>query len=99
MNINFRRYREPKGISQEAVASRLGISADQVRHYEQFPAKVPMGMAVNWLQILGVDIATAMSEEIPPLPGIEPGSPYAELYRRLNLLNQYIDENSFLPWL
>ena len=32
MNINFRRYREPKGISQEAVASRLGISADEVRH-------------------------------------------------------------------
>ncbi|MEG4332203.1 MULTISPECIES: dynamin family protein [unclassified Microcoleus] len=99
MNINFRRYREPKGISQEAVASRLGISADQVRHYEQFPAKVPMGMAVKWLQILGVDIATAMSEEIHPLPGIEPRSPYAELYRRLNLLNQYIDENSFLSGL
>ena len=42
-----------------------------------------MGMVVKWLQILGEDIATAMSQEIPPLPGIEPGSPYAELYRRL----------------
>ena len=99
MNINFRRYREQKGISQESVASGIGISVDQVKNYEHFPAKVPMGMAVKWLQILGVDIATAMSDEIPPLPGIEPGSPYAELYRRLNLLNQYIDENSFLPWL
>ena len=99
MNINFRRYREQKGISQESVASGIGISVDQVKNYEQFPAQVPMGMAVKWLQILGEDIATAMSEEIPPLPGIEPGRPYAELYRRLNLLNQYIDENSFLPWL
>jgi len=99
MNINFRRYREQKGISQELVASGIGISVDQVKNYEHFPAKVPMGMAVKWLQILGVDIATAMSDEIPPLPGIEPGSPYAELYRRLNLLNQYIDDTPFVDWL
>ena len=57
MNINFRRYREQKGISQESVASGIGISVDQVKNYEQFPAQVPMGMAVKWLQILGEDIA------------------------------------------
>ncbi len=92
MNINFRRYREQQGMSQQEVASRLRISLDQVRHGEQFPAKVPMGLAIKWLQVLGVDLATAMSEETPPLQGIEPGFPYAELYRRLNLLNQYINE-------
>lgn len=92
MNINFRRYREQQGMSQQEVASRLGISVDQVKHGEQFPAKVPMGLAIKWLQVLGVDLATAMSEETPPLQGLEPGDPYAELYRRLNLLNQYINE-------
>jgi len=92
MNINFRRYREQQGMSQEEVASRLKISVDHVKLGEQFPAKVSMGLAMKWLQILGVDLATAISEETPPLPGIEPGFPYAELYRRLNLLNQYINE-------
>ena len=92
MNINFRQYREQQGMSQEEVASRLRISVDNVRLGEKFPAKVSMGLAMKWLQVLGVDLATAMSEETPPLPGIEPGFPYAELYRRLNLLNQYINE-------
>lgn len=32
-----------------------------------------------------------MSTPIPPLKGVNPGTPYTELYRRLNLLNQYID--------
>lgn len=57
MNINFRRYREQQGISQQELASRLKISVEQVRHGEQFPAKVPMGLAIKWLQVLGVDIA------------------------------------------
>lgn len=96
MNINFRRYREQQGMSQEEVASRLKISVDHVKLGEQFPAKVSMGLAMKWLQILGVDLATAISEETPPLPGIEPGFPYAELYRRLNLLNQYIYETPLL---
>jgi transcriptional regulator with XRE-family HTH domain len=92
MNINFRQYREQQGMSQEEVASRLRISVDNVRLGEKFPAKVSMGLAMKWLQVLGVDLATAMSEETPPIQGIEPGFPYAELYRRLNLLNQYIYE-------
>jgi transcriptional regulator with XRE-family HTH domain len=68
MDINFRRYREQQGMSEEEVASRLKISVDNVRFGEQFPAKVSMGLAMKWLQVLGVDIATAMSEETPPLP-------------------------------
>lgn len=96
MYINFRRYREQQGMSQQEVASRLGISVDQVRHGEQFPEKVPMGLGIKWLQVLGIDLATAMSEETPPLQGIEPGVPYAELYRRLNLLSQYINDTPAL---
>ena len=92
MNINFRGYREQQGMTEQEVASRLKISVDNVKLGEKFPAKVSMGLAMKWLQVLGVDIATAMSEETPPIQGIEPGFPYAELYRRLNLLNQYIYE-------
>ena len=32
-----------------------------------------------------------MSAPIPPLKAIDPGTPYAELYCRLNLLNEYVD--------
>ena len=92
MNIDLRRCRENAGMSQVKVASILGISEAEVSLYEQQPDKVPMGLLVKWLQqICGVDIITAMSAAAPPLKGIDPGTPYAELYRRLNLLNQYID--------
>ncbi|MDF5727957.1 MAG: hypothetical protein PUP92_07930 [Rhizonema sp. PD38] len=52
------------------------------------PETVPMRLLGKWLQIFGLDIATAMSAATPPLKGIDPGTPYTELYRRLNLLNQ-----------
>ncbi|BAZ31087.1 XRE family transcriptional regulator [Cylindrospermum sp. NIES-4074] len=93
MNIDLLRYRQNAGIDQVDVANALGISKMQVNLYEQASDTVPMGLLVKWLQILGVDLATAMSAPIPPLKGIDPGSPYTELYRRLNLLNQYIDSN------
>lgn len=92
MNIDLRGYRQKLGMSQVQVANMLGISEGEVGLYEQAPDTVPMGLLVKWLQILGVDIATAMSAPIPPLKAIEPGTPYAELYRKLNLLNQYVDE-------
>lgn len=92
MNIDLRGCREKAGMSGVKVASILGISEAEVSLYEQQPDKVPMGLLVKWLQqICGVDIITAMSAATPPLKGIDPGTPYAELYRRLNLLNQYID--------
>lgn len=91
MNIDFRGYREKAGMTQAEVANSLGISQSQVSRYEHSPATVPMGIAVKWLQIFGVDIATAMSAPTPSLQAIDPGTPYAELYHRLNLLNQYID--------
>lgn len=91
MNIDFRGYREKAGMTQAEVANRLGISQSQVSRYEQSPATVPMGLAMRWLPILGVDIATAMSAPTSSLEAIAPGTPYAELYHRLNLLNQYID--------
>ena len=46
-------------------------------------------MAANLLK--GLDIATAMSAPISPLKPIDPGIPYAELYRKLNLLDRYVD--------
>lgn len=91
MNIEFRGYREKVGLSQADVANMLGLSQAQVSRYEQSSESVPMGLAVKWLQILGVDLATAMSDVVLPCQGIDPGNPYSELYRRLSLISQYID--------
>ncbi|WP_193198673.1 dynamin family protein [Nostoc sp. MG11] len=92
MNIDLRGYRQKVGMGQVQVANMLGISDGEVSLYEQAPETVPMGLLVKWLQIFRVDIATAMSAPIQSLKAIDPGNPYAELYHRLNLLNQYVDE-------
>ena len=91
MNIDLRQYRQRAGMGQVQLAHILGISNGEVDIYEQAPDTVPMGLLVKWLQIFGVDLASAMSAPTPLLRGIDPGTPYVELYRRLNLLNQYID--------
>ncbi len=72
-------YRQNAGMGQAEVANALDISKMQVNIYEQAPDTVPMGLLVKWLQILGIDLATAMSAPIPPLKGIDPGTPYIEL--------------------
>jgi transcriptional regulator with XRE-family HTH domain len=91
MNIDLQGYRQKRGMGQVQIANMLGISDEEVAFYEQSPEKAPMGLLMKWLQIFGVDITTAMSAPTPQLKAIEPGTPYAEIYRRLNLLNEYID--------
>ncbi|WP_422665602.1 dynamin family protein [Anabaena sp. PCC 7938] len=71
-------------MQQVDIANALGIYTEEVDAYEKAPATVSQELLVQWLQIL-------MSPLIQPLKGIDPGSPYTELYRRLNLLDQYID--------
>jgi transcriptional regulator with XRE-family HTH domain len=126
VNIDFKRYREQKGISQKKIAYLLGLSLQQVEHFEDSLKGVPLELVVKWLSILelAADIkaesevdfeAELAAEFFPPLeidretplpelaatipvtkttaqPKIAACNPYAELYRRLNLLNQYIDD-------
>jgi transcriptional regulator with XRE-family HTH domain len=84
MNVDLMGYRQKAGLKQVDIANALGISTKKVDAYEKAPATVPQELLLQWLQIL-------MSPPIQPLKGIDPGSPYTELYRRLNLLDQYID--------
>ena len=91
MNIDLRGYRQKVGMDRVQVANIVGISLEEVCRYEEAPQTVPMGLLLKWLQLLKVDIATAMSAPIPPLKPIDPGTPYAELYRKLNLLDRYVD--------
>ncbi len=88
MNIDLLGYRQKAGMQQVDIANALSISTEEVDAYEKAPANVPQELLVQWMQIL-------LSPPIQPLKGIDPGSPYTEFYRRLNLLDQYI--NSTLP--
>ena len=91
MNIDLIGYRQKAGMQQVDIANALSISTEEVDAYEKAPNTVPMGLLFQWLQILGVDPSTALTPPSAQLKGIDPGSPYTELYRRLNLLDQYID--------
>ncbi|MDM3862325.1 MAG: dynamin family protein [Aphanizomenon gracile PMC644.10] len=91
MNIDLIGYRQKAGLKQVDIANALNISTEEVDAYEKAPNTVPMGLLFQWLQILGVDPSTALTPPSAQLKGIDPGSPYTELYRRLNLLDQYID--------
>jgi transcriptional regulator with XRE-family HTH domain len=91
MNIDLLGYRQKAGMQQADIANALSISTEKVDAYEKAPATVPTGILFQWLQILGVDPVTALTPPSAQLKGIDPGSPYTELYRRLNLLDQYID--------
>jgi transcriptional regulator with XRE-family HTH domain len=91
MNIDLLGYRQKAGMKQVDIANALGISMEKVDAYEKTPDTVPWPLLLQWLQILGVDPITALTPPSPQLKGIDPGSPYTELYRRLNLLDQYID--------
>ncbi len=91
MNIDLRGYRQEVGMDRVQVANMLAISHEKVCDYEDAPETVPMGLLFKWLQIFKVDIATAMLAPIPPLKAIDPGTPYTELFHKLNLLNQYVD--------
>ena len=91
MNIDLRGYRQKVDMDRVQVANILAISHEQVCDYEDAPETVPMGLLLKWLQIFKLDIATAISPPIPPLKAIDPGTPYTELFYKLNLLNQYVD--------
>jgi len=41
MNVNFKLYREIKGISEKKIAHLLGISIQEVKHFEKYLEKIP----------------------------------------------------------
>jgi transcriptional regulator with XRE-family HTH domain len=94
MNIDLLKYRQKAGMEQIDIANALGISTEKVDAYEKAPDTVPGVLLIQWLQILGVDPITVLTPPSLQMKGIDPGSPYAEFYRRLNLLGQYIDSTS-----
>lgn len=69
-------------ISQEEMATHLGISQSQVSRYEQDPDNTPLGVVKAWVRFCG-DISTKQ--------GLEYGSPYLEIASQIKLMSDYAE--------
>ncbi|RMD82255.1 MAG: helix-turn-helix domain-containing protein, partial [Candidatus Dadabacteria bacterium] len=105
MPIDLRKLRELRGLTQADLAkhvrSRQGrpLGQSQVSRYEENPDSIPLGLLLQWLDVLGVDIEAmplrwylgeACRLERTRHRLIEPGSPYRELERKVHLLKEYL---------
>jgi transcriptional regulator with XRE-family HTH domain len=89
-SVNLRQLREDAGITQAELAARIGRTQSQVSRYEDAPDDVPIGAMNEILGALGTSFADATAERLDANAGlVDPGDPYAELRRRLDLLDQY----------
>ena len=92
MNIDLHGAREKAGLSQADLAAMLGLSQAQISRYEQEPGGIPYQLLRRWVQTLGTTIDALEAIATPPPPPIDAGSPYTQLHRNLNLLEQYIND-------
>ncbi|GAB3447173.1 dynamin family protein [Insolitispirillum peregrinum] len=79
---NLAKMRSDAKISQEEMASYLGISQSQVSRYEQDPDNTPLGIVRAWMKYCG-DISTKR--------GLEYGAPYRDIATQIKLMSDYAE--------
>lgn len=90
-NIDLQKLREKAGLTQSELGDRLQISQAQVSRYEADPDNVPYKVLDGLLRALGTSLAEESAKADPDTSArIEPGQPYAQFNRNLDLLNEYI---------
>lgn len=83
----IREIRERRGISQETLAHKLGISFQQVQKYEKGHNRIGVSRLIAIATALQVDIAQLIPSATPVIRGIAPFSPkIMEICRRLEKL-------------
>lgn len=80
--FNLEQKRKEADLSQEEMASFLGISQSQVSRYEREPETIPAGLYIKWKQYCG---------DLLKVVGLKIEDPRVEINSRLNLINQYAD--------
>ncbi len=101
MSLLLKEIREEANLTQLELAERMSqalgeeISQVQISRYESDPDSVPLRRAMCWLAACGVslDEASHVGHRLPQVKPLDTGDPYAQLYRRLDLLLQYVDES------
>jgi len=81
-SCNLAKMRADAKISQEGMATHLGISQSQVSRYEQDPDNTPLGVVKAWVKYCG-DISTKQ--------GLEYGAPYRDISTQIKLMSDYAE--------
>lgn len=89
--ISIQKLREKAGLTQSELGERLQLSQAQVSRYEADPENVPYKVLESLLRALGTSLAEESAKAEPDASArIDPGQPYAQFERNLDLLNEYI---------
>ena len=98
LSIDLRGLREAAGLSQSELGVRIELSQAQISRYEAEPGSATIDIVIIWCGACGSSLESA-SRSIAPVnhSGIRVGEPYQELYRKLSLLEQYIDVAPKIP--
>ena len=79
---DLKSLRERAGLSQGQLATMLHLAQSQVSRYEQDPDNVPLRVAREWEAACG---------RVAAGRGVSVGTPYADLSRRLQLIEDYCE--------
>ncbi len=83
--------RKESGMSQAQLAKNLDISQTQVSRYEKNPDSIPAGLFSRWTSLFGLSPADVLQKTSGNSLRVNPGEPYLELDRDLDLLERYIE--------
>ena len=66
---NVRRLRLERGLTQDGIASALGISYQQVQKYESGANRISAGRLFEIARFFGVEVGGDLFEDVEHLPG------------------------------
>lgn len=69
---NLRRLRLAAGLSLQELASRIGLSHQQLQKYETGSNRLSVGLLPGFAEALGVDVATFFEDADAPSPAGRP---------------------------
>jgi len=87
----LKQARQESGLSQKELAENLEVSQTQVSRYEKDPEAIPAGLFTRWLGMFGLNPSDVLQQEAGASLRAEPGDPYSDFRKDLDLLSRYID--------
>lgn len=92
MEIDLAEMRRAAHLSQAQLAQALELSQSQVSRYESEPDNIPVGLMRRWLAFVGQHQQAAAVLPPSPSSGVDPGQPYAELWRTFDAITRLADD-------
>ena len=91
LNLPLKQLRLLAKLNHDELATRLGLSVDQITRYEADPATIQFEIGFMWAQACGFTIEDVIRLHATITNvGIDVGTPYAKLHSKLDALQQYV---------